>query len=492
MTTVKINFNSPNKNVDPSTLSTQLYYMRDSYRDESMALNKRPGLGTACVLDLAVDSPIDGHYWWDKKGVSIVVSNGRVWSYNSAYTATELTNGTSLLSQREKCTFTEVKETSSNKVWLFIANGVQILKTDGTAAAASLIATTDSPVNSTHIAHIDGYLITNDIETEAKKNTWQIAAVNDPTNFAGGEDYTAPMQVDDIVALIEARRLLYVFGRQTIEPWYNTGGATASFERVNGGLLNIGLFSANSVTKYKTDIYFLSNNREIVLLKEYNPIVISYPYNKYIQALETINDVIIEVVSSFDGYDFLLCHFPSEDITLSHNITLYNRTNGEVNDWYEWSYWSNNTNNQFLGIHSIYASGWGVYLIGDRTDSKIYTFKQDNLNDAGSAIKTEIVTGHIDHGTFKRKKSHWLILKFKRGETVLNKTVYVYWRDNGDSEWTNAVSAELDSGSLGDRELFIKLLPMGIYRTRQYKIVCGDEINLILSGLEEEVDLLNE
>ena len=485
---VKINFKSPNRNVDPTTLNEELYYMRDSYRDEKLALNKRSGLGSSAVLDLEVDSPIDGQYWWDKQGVGIAVSNGRIWSYTSAYVATELTDGTPLLEQRGQCTFAEVKKTSDNKVYLFIANGGRIVYTDGVATNAAQMVGGDDPVNCTHVVHIDGYLIANDIETEAKKNKWFTTVVNAPLTFAGGDDYTAPMQVDDIVAILESNRLLYVLGKQTIEPWYNTGG-TITFARVNGSLINIGVFSANSVTKYKNDIYFLSNNREITLLRGYDTLSISLPYNKYIQALETINDVKIEVVSSLEGYDFLLCHFPSEDITLAHNITLFNLSKGEINDWYEWNYWNDNSYEQFKGINSIYAAGYGVYLIGDRSDSKIYTFSQDNLNDNGQAIKTEIVTGHIDHGTFNMKKSTWLIIKFKRGETVSSKSVFIYWRDNGDSEWSNAVEYEMGSGSLGDRELFVKIQPMGEYRSRQYKIVCGDEINLVASGFEEKVEV---
>jgi hypothetical protein len=482
-------FNSPNRNVDPVALTDSLYYMKNAFRDETLSWNRRPALG-AELVDFETDSPIDGTYWWRKKDIVVIVSNGRIFSIDSSYVITELSAGVSLLEQRGQCTFIEVKETSSNKIWLFIANGGRIVYTDGVAGGATKMVGADDPVSCTHVTQVDGVLIANDTSSAIKKQTWITAIVNAPLTFTGGEDYTAPRSVDDIVAIIEANHIVYIIGTDSVEPWSYTGEETA-FYQIAGALIDIGAFSADSVTKYKRDIYLLSNNREIVLLRGYTPITISFPYNRFIQQLETINDVKIEVVSSLEGYDFLLCHFPSEGITLAHNITLYNRSNGEINDWYEWTYWSGNAHTQFRGINSVYAAGWGDYLIGDRLDSKLYGFSKTNLTDAGTTVKIEIVTGHIDHGIWEEKSSDCLKIKGKRGETAVEKTIYIYWRDNGDSEWSNAVENTIDSGSLGDREFIISLFPMGTYITRQYKIIMGDEVDFIICGFEEKLEVIS-
>jgi len=460
--------------------------MKNVFRDMMMAINRRPELGTI-AFNLGTSSPGDGHYWWDKKGYAVVVSNGRIWRYNSAYDLVELSNGSSLLASRGKCTFAEAKETASNTVYLLIANGGRIVYTDGTAAGATKLDGVSDPVECTHVIQINGYVLANDKATEETKNKWFATAVNEPLNFAGGQDYTAPMQADDILAIMESRGRAIILGRQTIEPWQDTL-ATIPWARVNGSLINIGIFSADSVTKYNEDIYFMSNKREIMLFRADSYIPISSPYNKFIQQLTTINDTHIEVVSSFEGYDFLLIHFPSEDITLAHNITLYNISGGEINDWYEWTYWEDNQHKQFRGINHIYAASFGKHLICDRTNGNVYEFERSAYSDFGNTIKIEVVTGNITHGTLQEKDSKWIIFRFKRGEGA-NKKILLYYRDDGDSEWGNVLE-HMETGALGARQAFIKIYNMGIYRSRQYKFVMGDAADFVLIEIEEAFTII--
>ena len=492
MAITRLKFDSPNKNIDEVSNNTNLRVIYDGYRDTSLSFRLRPGLIER--LDLGTGSGILGQYYWDNKDRVIAVSNGRIFSYDRNYNKTELTGAT--LDTNGQVVFAEAKKTTAgsfqNENLLFMANGSRIVYTDNSAVNTTKMEGADDPVQSTHIWQIDGYLGSNDISSEELKSKWKHSPVNNQITFTGGTDYAAPMQPDNILAIVESKRRNYVFGTQTTEPWEDSGG-TIPFTRINGALLNTGTYSKDSIAKFEDTIFFFTNKRKVARLDVYNLTIISTPYDKFIQDLDTIDDVVVFTMSSIDGLDLLVLSFPSENVTLAHNIGLYNATNGEINDWYELSYWNNNRRNQFLGINHVFAENWGVHLIGDRTTGKIYEVTPEALTDAGTTIKHTVKTGWINHGSDEDKLSVVLRLIFKSGEGKSGETstapsVWIRWRDDGNSDWGNKIA--LDLGKIGYRNYVKEIRPMGIYSSRQYEIIFGDQADYVLVRVEEEMELL--
>ena len=109
---------------------------------------------------------------------------------------------------------------------------------------------------------IDGYFI-----LAAKSGeVWSSginAATFDQLDFASAET-----QPDNIIGLEVLSRRLYVFGRDTIEYWYNSGNASGfAFDRDNSGAVNIGCASRSSIAKTPDRIMFLGSDGVVYAIR---------------------------------------------------------------------------------------------------------------------------------------------------------------------------------------------------------------------------------
>ena len=99
------------------------------YVDGKLAVKRRWGLSQ--LVDLGTDAKIDGLFWWNNKSSEIEVSGGYVKKITANDgTNTDLTDDS--LDSGTRCTFAIMKDNDSGTEYLFIANGVQIVYTDGT------------------------------------------------------------------------------------------------------------------------------------------------------------------------------------------------------------------------------------------------------------------------------------------------------------------------------------------------------------------------
>src|SRR5574337_132474 len=89
-------------------------------------------------------------------------------------------------------------------------------------------------LGSNTVAEIDGWFIFQQPGTQKFYTSpvyWNGSAPLDGTYYALKDD--AP---DNLVAIIENGRQLWLIGEATTEPWYNAGGATFPFSRLEGGV----------------------------------------------------------------------------------------------------------------------------------------------------------------------------------------------------------------------------------------------------------------
>lgn len=472
MAIVKLEHEKPYRNINEFSLSTNLCQLQDCMFDDDMSIIRRFGFNTS--VDIGTGTQADGNYWWDKKDIEIVVSNGQVWKITDKFgTKVNLTSDT--LEVGTPVTFAEVY--SGSTLYLFMANGGRMVYTDGTITS-TYVASANAPTAVTHIVHIDGYLIAND-RTSGNENTWFYADNGLPLTWTVGQNYEAEMAVDDIFALVEIDRRLHVLGKRSIEIWYNKGGADP-FALVEGSYSNIGTYSPYSVERIDDSLFILTDKLDVIKYSNGQYTTVSQPYASVIQGLSTINDVISDYIFGIDGKKIFLLNFPSEDLTLAYDVVL--------DAWYEWGYWNGSGYDSFKCRHFIFARAWGLYLIGDNSTGKIYTLSSSNNQDNGGTMRSKVKTGKYSHGTQGWKRSNSLDLDVKRGEGIAGgsaATLRVRWRDDGNTVWGNYTDYSL--GAVGDRKKLDPLRPMGRYRNRQYEYVLTDNTPLVLKPSWEDV-----
>lgn len=399
MPTVKVPiFEGVYKGANGIELRDEQAELMDGYLGELLQTVKRPGLASLITLDTGTNA-VNGISWWDEKSMAVAVANGRVYkivrsgaSSSPSFTTTDLT-GTALTVAQT--TF------ATDGTYLFMASGGRIGYTNGTATTA-LIADADAPTTATHVAWLDGYILANNLN-----NRFYWSDVNNSLSWSSINFASAEGASDSITALHVWDREIYLFGRRSLEIWENDG--STPFSRISGGFKQSGCEAPYSIVRTRSATYWLNDERKFVALAGRGIEPISPGMNREVQRFAQVDDCIGSTCQC-DGYTFVIFTFPAANRTL-----VFNENN---QTWSEWGTFDSNTGlyDRFAAQSICYAQGWGISLAGSRSNPSIYKLSPEVFSDA-SPIRVRRLTGLIDYGTLKPKRSNQMRLRVKRGQT---------------------------------------------------------------------------
>ena len=452
-------------NVDESVINAPAADMYDGYVDEAGAFNRRPGMSQ--FVDLGTDAPVDGIFYWPEVDYVIAVSKGTAYKVEEDGTTTSLGAGLQL---NRSVSFVNCNPAGVHTC--IMANGGRMFKTTGGTIAE--ITDADAPGNVTTVAFLDQYILANNVETPY----FYWSDVNDPSNWSALSFATAEARPDDVTGVFSSWEEVLVVGAQGIEVWYNDG--STPFVRRQGGYIDRGSIAPGSVKRVDNTWLFIDNKRKLSAINGDSYQILSTPIDKDLQALDTVDDAMADYIE-MEGRSFYVVHFPTENKTF-----CYDPKNQSFTKWGLWNTTSRSYD-RFLGNCHAYALRWNKHLYGSRIDGKIYYFSDDYYLDGTDEIRSKLVTAPIDHGTNRLKRSRRLTIRGKRGYNA-GGTLDIRVRDDGTGQFGNAY--QLSIGAAGDYNFYHTLLNLGIYRSRQYEIVCTDNVPLIAGLAEEEVELL--
>ena len=456
------------RNVDDSDLTDESAELIDGYLDEAGGTRRRPGL--SLLLNLGTESAVDGLFWWEKKGCAIAVSGGR--TYKLTYAGGVL-SGADLTDHK---LLVNVKvQFATDRTYCFMTNGSSIVYTDGTANTAS-VGDSEAPTAVDSIAFIDGYLLANN----NGENRAYYSNLDNSLAWTAGDRFSAAGDSDDATRIMVVDKEIYVWGPSSLEVWENDG--VNPFSRIPGGFFRFGTIAPRSTVETAKGLMWLSNRREFVEYSGRNVEVVPCPYDKEVQQFTTVSDLIAERVL-FSGQDFILWQFPTENRTLAYNY--------RAKTWQRWGYWNSSLlqHDRFVGRSVIYCPAWGIHLVGDRRNGRIYHFSHDYESDNGEEIRMLRETGNIDRGTNNLKRCRRIMLRCKRGAANLSTEpkLMIRYRDDGE-HWSNEKHISL--GNLGETEMTVQLWRLGMYRQRKWEISCTDGAPVIFSRPEEEFEVM--
>lgn len=458
------------KNIDGSLLDDSSSRLIDGYLDEEGNINSRPGL--LLFANLTTGVQVDGIFWWDEGGKVIAIADGNVLILNFDATTSNLGSAASTMTIGTRPTF------ATDGTSVYIANGGRIVKTDGATVFGTLyVADADAPTAVTHIIFIDGYLIANSIGSD----TFYWADVNAPDTWSALSFASAEGAPDEIVAIHNFQREIYIFGKTSFELWENDGDTP--FSRIPGGFRNTGCIAPYSVVSTENGVIWLSNKKRFVRYGGSGIEQISTAYDKEIDSFDTVSDCIADRVD-IAGRSFYYFTFPSEERTL-----VYNETN---QNWAEAGYWNATLgeHERFIGNCHCFSPTWDKHFWGtSKTGGAVYLMSPDYFNDDGNPLRMQKITGHISYGTNKMKRNEYLTIRARRGRILdSSEPVMMLRYKNDETDWSNEIHLSL--GAVGDYRNMIKINRMGIYRTRQYEFTVTDNIGVAFGGAKEEVTIL--
>ena len=402
----------------------------------------------------------DTFKWSDDGGVN----------YNA--TLVTITGAAQALSAGISITFSSATGHTLDDFWYFYT----------TQTNTYLLPNRNAPDEVSHVGIHDSYLICNKLNT----GEFHFSEVASTPIFRALNFATAESNPDDIVALHIAWREIALFGRKSIEVWFDDG--QTPFSRLEGAFTERGCSAAYSVQFLDNTWMWLDNARRFSKMQGRSPVIVSTPYDKVIQALTRVDDAYSEVIE-VNGRTFYVCTFPTDKFTVCYDWA--------ANEWTQWARWNQliAEYEHFVGRCHAYSPDWGLHLIGDRTTSKIYVMDAQYHTDAGETIRTTRRTGHVDHGTGNKKLCKGLRVKILRGAGDDSGSVpkmVVRWRnDNG--LWGQ--DHEVSLGAQGDSTFYGTLghgRSLGTYRARQWEFVHTDDSSFILVEAEEDFEVLSQ
>lgn len=454
---------------------------RDVIKDVFGTTIRRPAL---VQFASGLPQPADGMYYWETRDRVYIVSSGNLYSMTENGVISEVEAGIygngEHVSWAESADLTIVTEGATRK--LFSTNGGRIVEFNG--STAQQLTGSDDPLESSHIIMFDTFLLSNELSNQKFDESILHSKVADPINFEGAF-FSAENKSDPISALHSEWDEIAAFGTKALESFYNNG--VDPFAQIPGATVKQGTLSPWTIKNLDNAYFMLNADRRLIRIDGRQATVLS----------QAIDDILSEAADAPNA--------EGEDVTFDgktlYLLTINQRTfvfDYVLNEWVgEWGAWNTTTATYkpFSARNFINVKQWNKTFCASKTTGEIFELSSKAFRDVGDTIiRSSVITGNIDHGTGREKRSNELRFKLKRGN-VEKLTVdqdqpllLVRWRDNGSKIWSNYRNILL--GFKGEDEFFWSLFQLGSYRSRQYEFVCTDDVPFSIVEVEEDVDLL--
>jgi hypothetical protein len=295
------------------------------------------------------------------------------------------------------------------------------------------------------VAYQDGYFIV------SKLNTGEIYISKHPNDITIWDptDMTiADSNPDYALRVMSSNRELWIFGNNTIEPYYNSGNADFPFERIQGSVIEMGTIAPASITRIQGNFFWLSDTKRVAQNKGYQVQFISSPTLDYqISTYSKVDDA-IGCSCVLEGHDWYILGFPTENKTWVYDLT--------TNFWFEWESYNSNITEPF-GRHrtNCSISFADKQIVGDYESGDLFYLDMNLYTDYEELIRRYRTSQYISQEN-KNLIFHSLNLEFEAGVGLagvdFDKTicippeVYVQPQDTSASE---GGSAEFDTTGAG-------------------------------------------
>jgi hypothetical protein len=477
--------------------------MRDVYINMAGDICKRPALDLLCSTGQTLS--VNGLYYWEKNQKVFAVTGGKLFvaSGNSASFAEIVNTDTAFeLANYQRVCWAE------HSTSIYAANG-GIMKNITSVSIADLDTDVDPDIPQVveSITVLDRYVLCADYTSYGTGNFyWSV--VNNPSSWAGY--YAEAESRPDHLYHIEARNgLLYLFGQQSGEVFYNDG--VAPFTRLSQGLFPGGTIARRSPVFCEAINTFVWQdfNGNIVKLEGNQAVPFSLSLGRYFgfnAGTSNTTSARANVGHYFvwDGIPFYLLVSASD---------YWGGSNSDVNtpeggfsialnlmtgDWYEWgSYYAAGTTgvNKFLPFQctSVCTVPNGGVYIGDMYGGKILKLARGGVDDTTYGVMSPMIRSadQMRNVAGREKICNSLSFQFKAPQSHLGGSfsIVVKYSDDGGSTWTNGrtVAASISPGQKGK---IITERNWGRYYQRQWQIDFSTTSDIALGPVIEDYEIV--
>jgi hypothetical protein len=455
------------------------------------ALLGTPGLASLLTLG---SGPVRGGWVLPGGQTALVVSGNEVFKVTIATAATAASNAVLAATQiGQIATTTGPVVVRDNG-----AGGIAVITDGPNGYVVNLTAWTVKQITdpawlgSSRIDFIDGWLVFNKPGSQTFYTSplyWNGTSAMDATYFALKDTST-----DQLVTFFAHNRELWLIGERTSEVWYDAGGATFPFSRLQGVTLQHGCSAAQTIARV-TDtargvdslIWLGKNERGQNTVKQtvgYQAIDVStIAVNHAIASYPVINDAIAYSYQE-DEHEFYVLTFPTADATWAFDVT--------AKLWHQRANYDPAAGQFHRHRSNFFMNFAGMRIVGDYQNGNLYQMSRSSYTDNGAPLVCWRRAPHVwDHDDRERVFHRRLQLEFTPGVGLQSgqgsdPQVMLRWSDDGGQTWSNEHWQSI--GKVGQTKHRAIWRRLGNARDRVYEAKFSDPVSRDVVGASLIVD----
>jgi hypothetical protein len=302
---------------------------------------------------------------------------------------------------------------------------------------------------------------------------------------------------DPISSVFAAYDLLWLFGFQTTEVWYDSGAANFPFQRIQGAFFQVGLVAPFSVTQVGNTVMWLGGDVRgsgvVYQAQGYSfPTRVSnhaieYWINEYktktAQGMPNPNGIQDAVAYSYQegGHTFYVLTFPSADATWVYDLT--------TGLWHRRGFWDAATGILHADRQWVYCYGFNMHLVGDRSNGNIYESSINYFTDYNAVLRRSRRFPHLNVEN-KRNRFGNLEIDLQKGvvpssQPGLIPQMMARHSNDGGFTWSSEEWQSIGAGGeYGQRVIFRR---QGSARDRVFEVAFTDATDLVMVNAYIEV-----
>ncbi len=316
------------------------------------------------------------------------------------------------------------------------------------------------------VAHLNNQII-----YDGDGGRFATSDVGDATSINGLNYATAESNADDLIRPYVFNQVAYMMGDKTIEPWYNSGNGSPPFDRIEGGIIPVGLAARYSVANNDQFMYFVGDDNEVYRVQgQSSEKVSTISESRQIAGFTAVTDA-IGWCFSLEGQNFYSLTFPAANKTLcfSERAKL----------WFELS--TGISGGRWRG--NSYAYAYRKHLIADYQNGNIYELDLDTFTDNEEVIQRTRDTGPL-HGGVLGAPGKWV--EMDRFELIMetgvgiisgqgsDPTVMLSFSDDGGRTFSTEMQGKV--GRLGQFQYKVEWHALGGFYERIIRVQTSDPV----------------
>lgn len=225
----------------------------------------------------------------------------------------------------------------------------------------------------------------------AKSNQIQVSNAGDGSTWQGVAQAAVSVFPDNVSAIFENQRLLWVFGPNATQPYYNSGNFPFPYDVIQGAKIEQGIAAPASPVKADNSIFWMGQDERgsgiFWRANGYTPQRISthameYEWGTY----PTIADLVTYAYQE-QGHTFVVLNFPTAQKTWCYDAA--------TGTWGQRGFWNSQRGNFTVHRAFCHTFNFGIHLVGDPTTGAVYQQSTAIFSDFGNVIRRVRRAPHI-------------------------------------------------------------------------------------------------